>query len=308
MPNLDPKVLYEALKTDFPGAQMRLDEPMRRHTTFRIGGPVKAMFLPQSEEEAARLIQLCAQMGISPLVLGNGSNLLCSDGAMDIIVIKMKGIAQTDSMGEGKLRLGAGAMLYSAAQKALELGLGGFEFAHGIPGTVGGGVSMNAGAYGGEMAQRVVSVRAVTAEGELRVYEAGQLDFGYRHSRFEHSGETVLGADIQLYEDDPERVRALMDDLRQRRSDKQPLDRPSAGSAFKRPVGGYAAAMIDGAGLKGFGFGGACVSPKHAGFVVSDGSATCEDVLMTMRAVRDKVLEVYGVELEPEVRFIGVKF
>lgn len=308
MPNngVNGTVLLRELQKDFPDAQMRLDEPMSRHTTFRIGGPVSAMFFPTQEDEAVRLIQLCADMGVQPLVLGNGSNLLCSDGPMDIVVIKMKGLSGIDCLGAGALHVGAGAMMRSAAQTAMEKGLSGLEFAHGIPGSVGGGVVMNAGAYGGEMAQVVTSVRTVTADGTLRVYQAAQLDYGYRYSRFEKSGEIVLGADLQLSDDDPGLIRTRMDDFWQRRVDKQPLDRPSAGSTFKRPVGGYAAAMIDQAGLKGFGFGGACVSTKHAGFVVSDGTATCDDVLRTMRGVRDKVHEMFGVVLEPEVRLVGV--
>lgn len=304
--NIDGSLLLGELRKNFPAALMRADEPMSNHTTFRIGGPVRAMFFPESEEECACLIGLCARMGIEPFILGNGSNLLCSDAAMDMVVIKMRGVNDVSVGTDGLVRIGAGTLMRSAAQTALEHGLGGLEFAHGIPGTVGGGAFMNAGAYGGQMSQVIKSVRAVSADGAVRDIPESQLNYGYRSSRFEHSLETVLSVCVRLEEDDPAQIRARMDEYWAARVEKQPLDRPSAGSTFKRPVGGYAAAMIDQAGLKGFGFGGACVSEKHSGFVVSDGTATCEDVLMTMRAVREKVFKEFGVILEPEVRLIGV--
>ena len=298
--------VVKALESFVPAENIALNEPMNKHTTFRIGGNADCLLQIENAQQLSKVKNYLGKLEMPYFVLGNGSNLLCADGPMDIIAIKTKGINSVTDMGGGLLRIGGGTMMAAAARQAQRLGLAGFEFAHGIPGTVGGGVYMNAGAYGGEMAQVVKSVLVSTPEGEISRLGADELDFSYRHSRFEESGELVLEADIQLYEDDPQLINERMEDLRRRRLDKQPLDRPSAGSAFKRPKEGYAAAMIDQAGLKGFGFGGARVSEKHAGFIVTDGTASCEDVLRTMRAVQEKVYEKFGVTLQPEVRFVGV--
>ena len=298
--------VFGELRRSFPDADARFEEPMCRHTTFRIGGPVSAMFFPAGEEELLLLLQLLHRAGVSPLILGNGSNLLCSDGPMDLVAISTRSLQTVEFTDETHLRAGAGTLLRRAAEAAAERSLGGMECLHGIPGTVGGGVFMNAGAYGGEIKDVLASVRAADREGRALELTNRQLELAYRHSLLEETGGIVLSALFTLQPAPQEEIRARMEELAEKRRSKQPLDKPSAGSTFKRPREGYAAAMIDGAGLKGRGVGGARVSEKHAGFVINGGGATCEDVLATMRMVRAAVLEKYGVLLEPEVRLVGV--
>ncbi len=299
--------LTDRIRRAFPEAEIRFREPMARHTTFRIGGPVSALFLPRGEEEATEILRASHELGIRPLILGNGSNLLFSDAPMDLIVVSLRGLKTIEEKGETVLVAGAGALLRSLAEAAAERSLTGLEFAHGIPGTVGGGVYMNAGAYGGEIRDIFVSARVLTPAGRIRVKSGEELDFSYRHSRLMESGETLLSATFRLQRGEESAIRERMAELMQKRMEKQPLDKPSGGSTFKRPKEGFAAAMIDGAGLKGYGFGGARVSEKHAGFVVNEGGATAEDVLKTMRGVIRRVEEVYGVTLEPELRLVGVE-
>ena len=287
------------------GCEFLLDEPMIRHTTFKIGGPAKIFCMPENEQQAADSIKACRELDIPLFILGNGSNLLVSDeglnGAVIAFLQKMSEITREGN----RLTAKAGATLASLCRFAANEGLGGLEFAFGIPGSIGGAVFMNAGAYGGEMKDVVTSVTALFPDGEIKTVSAKDADFGYRHSAFETNGAVILSAEFELYPDDKAVIEEKMKDILGRRKDKQPLEWPSAGSAFKRPKNGFAAAMIDECGLKGFTVGGAQVSEKHAGFVINRGGATCEDVLNLLDAVKEKVFEKTGVMLEAEIKKLG---
>lgn len=295
------------LREACPALELRMEEPMAKHTSFRIGGPVKLMALPVSEEQAVQTLRLAAEAGVEPLFIGNGSNLLVADRGLDAFVIKLgENFSRFELAGESTLRVQAGALLSRTAVFAREHALTGLEFAHGIPGSVGGAVTMNAGAYGGEMADVVEEVTCARADGTLLTYRGEELGFGYRKSAFEDGDLLVLSARLALRPGETEEIRTRMEYLSVCRREKQPLEYPSAGSTFKRPIGAYAAALIDGCGLKGYTVGGAQVSEKHAGFVVNRGGATCEDVLRVMEHVRNTVLNETGFLLEPEVRILGV--
>lgn len=302
----DISALINEYKKEYPNGILRENEPMSRHTSFRIGGRVKALFTPRTAEETAFLVTLSEKLGVRSLVMGNGTNLLVNDGELDMIVIKTAdGLAEASLTADGgtEIRAGSGIMLSKLASFALENGLTGLEFAHGIPGTLGGAVSMNAGAYGGEIKDVLRSVK-VFEDGEVREYTAGECDLSYRHSRFSDTGAVILSAVLELKHGDKDEIKARMDELSAKRRKSQPLNMPSAGSTFKRPASGYAAAMIEEAGLKGQGFGGAQVSEKHAGFVVNRGGATFEDVIKTMEMIQDAVYRKNGVMLSPEVKII----
>lgn len=303
MANLD--LIVRALRAQCPELEILEHEPMRAHCSFRIGGPARALVRPASAEETAAVCRIVREGGAQPLIIGNGTNLLITDGALERIVVQMgDNMAAVTQQDATHLSAGAGIPLARLAQAALGCGLAGLEFAHGIPGSLGGAVSMNAGAYGGEMKDVVVSTRYL--DGELRLCEAhgSAHDFGYRHSAFSDTDCVLLGSTLALTPGDPADIQTRMRGLSERRRSSQPLDLPSAGSTFKRPVGGYAAALIDQAGLKGYTVGGAQVSEKHAGFVVNRGGATFDDVLRLMDDVRSAVLRTSGVELEPEVKII----
>ena len=303
MTNLDP--IVRALREQLPELEILEYEPMRAHCSFRIGGPARALVRPASAEETAAVCRIVRGGGAQPLLIGNGTNLLITDGDVDRIVVqmgeRMADVARTDAT---HLRAGAGIPLARLAQAALGYGLAGLEFAHGIPGSMGGAVCMNAGAYGGEMRQVVTEVTALYPDG-IRRFTGDQAEFAYRHSRFLEDGAVVLGAAVRLTPDDPAAIRQRMDDLMARRRASQPLEWPSAGSTFKRPEGYYAGTLIDQTGLKGLTVGGAQVSEKHAGFVINTGSATCADVRELIRRVQEAVYKAHGVRLEPEVRFVG---
>lgn len=295
--------ISEVLKTfedKFEGAQVLRNEEMKNHTSFKIGGPVKALVLPKSPEELLYLKDICVENNIRCEIIGNGTNILFSDRPEDMIVICTFGcMDKIELAGENEIFAESGALLSKIAVFAMENGLVGFEFAHGIPGTLGGAVFMNAGAYGGEMKDVIKTVKAASG-----TYTNEDCDFSYRHSRFSAGGDIILGAVIKLKRGDPEAIKGKMMELSEKRRSSQPLNMPSAGSTFKRPKEGYAAAMIQEAGLKGYTVGGAQVSEKHAGFVVNTGDATFEDVLNLMKGVQEKVEEKFGVKLEPEVRII----
>ena len=297
------KNLCRLLRETLPGLTVQEGEPMSRHCSFRIGGPAAAFARVTTESDAAALLALLRREGVPFAVIGRGSNLLVSDAGFPGAVICLSDNPDSLRREGDCVSAWAGVTLARLAAFARDQGLAGLEFAHGIPGSLGGGVLMNAGAYGGELKDVVVSVRYLDAEGALR--ETQEPGFAYRRSRFSGSGEIVLGATLRLRPDDPAAIGARMAELMEKRSASQPLDLPSAGSAFKRPATGYAAAMIDGAGCKGLTVGGAQVSEKHAGFVVNRGGATAADVCALMAEVQRRVLEKYGVELEPEVRFLG---
>lgn len=296
------ELLAKELREALPGLSLKENEPMRRHCSFRTGGPAELFAEPGTAEELAALRRFLWEKGVEPVVLGNCTNVLVPDAGLRGVVVRLgEGLERTQFYGD-MLYAEAGITLARLATLAQRRGLAGLEFAHGIPGSLGGAVVMNAGAYGGEMKDVVVSVRCLSERGEL--WETAEPGFSYRHSRFMDGGEIVVGARLRLSPGDPPAIAARMRELMEKRSASQPLDKPSAGSTFKRPAEGYAAAMIDGAGLKGFRVGGAQVSEKHAGFVVNAGNATSADVLRLMEYIQDKVEQQYGVRLEPEVRIL----
>ena len=291
------------IKTMLPELELRFNEPMSKHTSFRIGGGAEVMAFPKNPEELAKLLQVSRLLDCKTAILGAGTNVLAPDGGIPGLVICLKdaldGIRQLD---DTHIWVAAGVTMTRVAVFAAGLGLGGMEFAHGIPGTVGGGVSMNAGAYGGEIKDICQSVEAMSLDGTIRTLTCEEMEFSYRHSCLEETGDIVIGAVFRLTPKPEAEIRAQMQDLMERRKTSQPLDKPSAGSAFKRPVGGYAAALIDQAGLKGYQVGDAAVSSKHAGFAVNMGQATAEEVKQLLQEVSDKVFENSGIRLEPEVR------
>ncbi len=299
--------LTKELRCHCPTLEVREQEPMSRHTSFRIGGPARLMALPKNEAEAAEAIRTAAAWGIKPFFMGNGSNLLVADKGLEAFLIKAAdGFGGLEEGDGGIIRAGAGVLLSRAACFARDRGLTGLEFAHGIPGSIGGAVTMNAGAYGGEMADIVEKVTFLRPDGKVDLLEGPELDFSYRHSAFEDGTRLLLRAVLRLKPGDPTAIRARMEDLSARRREKQPLEYPSAGSTFKRPADGYAAALIDRCGLKGYRVGGAQVSTKHAGFIINLGGATCDDVLHVIAYVYETVLAQTGIRLEPEVRLLGV--
>ena len=296
--------LARRLERELPGLELRRGEPMSRHTTFRVGGPAELMALPEDEGQLCAAARLAAEEGVLPLPVGNGSNLLVDDAGLDGFVLKTVPKVGAITGAGNTLTAGAGATLAQLAVEAANRGLAGLEFAHGIPGSLGGAVVMNAGAYGGELCQVIAQVRALDSRGQVSELAGDACDFSYRHSRFSAGGWLILSATVELASGDPAAIRGRMEELMARRKKKQPLEYPSAGSTFKRPEGHFAAALIEGCGLKGLTVGGAQVSEKHAGFVINIGSATCRDILDLMDQVRERVFRETGVELEPEVKYV----
>jgi UDP-N-acetylmuramate dehydrogenase len=296
-------VFQQKISEFLPEIVTLFDEPMSRHTSFRIGGVAEAMVFPKTSAELSKILKMSALLDCKPVILGAGTNVLAPDAGMRGLVICLKdcldGMEQLD---ETTIRVAAGVTMTRAALFAANLGLSGLEFAHGIPGTVGGGVYMNAGAYGGEICQVCKCVDVMDQNGEITTFSREEMEFSYRHSALEDRGGIVVSATFSLVPIAPEQIREKMKELMGKRSASQPLDKPSAGSAFKRPVGGYAAALIDQAGLKGYQVGGAAISTKHAGFAVNLGDATAEDVQNLLKQVSDIVFEKSGIRLEPEVR------
>ena len=283
---------------------IRLDEPMSQHTTFKVGGPADVFVAPADADELVATVGACRRLGVPYFVLGRGSDLLVSDEGYRGVMIALDNL--TDITDDGTaLVCEAGATLESVAERACELGLAGFEFASGIPGSVGGACFMNAGAYDGCMADVLESVDVLDNDGVVRTIGVEDLELGYRASRVRTEGLVVLRARIALARGDAADVRAKMHDLTRRREEKQPLEYGSAGSTFKRPEGYFAGKLIMDAGLKGYRVGDACVSTKHAGFVVNLGHATAADVRAVIAHVQDEVERQFGVRLEPEVRFLG---
>lgn len=293
------------LERECPELELRTQEPMARHTTFRVGGPARLMAFPKDKKEIKAAVRAADQMGIVPFFLGNGSNLLVADKGVEAFVIKTGGLDQTREVNR-HLRAECGIPLSRLAVAALGRGLTGLEFAHGIPGSLGGAVVMNAGAYGGEMVQVLTAVTYLDKHGQEHTVPASECSLTYRHSMFtDHPEWLVLEAEMELEQGDAEEIRAKMEDLAQRRKSKQPLEYPSAGSTFKRPEGYFAAALIEQCGLKGLTVGGAQVSEKHAGFVINRGGATCADILKLTEQIKETVLRETGVTLELEVRTLG---
>ncbi|MBQ8803004.1 MAG: UDP-N-acetylmuramate dehydrogenase [Tyzzerella sp.] len=282
-----------------------IEEPMKKHTTFRVGGVADYFVVPQNIEEVKAIVALCRQEEMPYYILGNGSNLLVGDkGYRGVMIQIYKEMSAIEVCGES-IRVQAGALLSRVGSAALEAELHGFEFAAGIPGTMGGAVVMNAGAYGGEIKDVIIDATVLTPEGEVLVLQKDELELGYRTSVIAKKDYIVLEVNIQLEKGDREAIRARMEELKVQRVTKQPLEYPSAGSTFKRPEGYFAGKLIQDAGLRGFQVGGAAVSEKHCGFVINRGDATAADIVELMRRVSGKVMEEFGVQLEPEVKRIG---
>ncbi|MPM49149.1 UDP-N-acetylenolpyruvoylglucosamine reductase [bioreactor metagenome] len=301
--------LFSALERELeervPSLELRENEPMSAHTTFRIGGPIRLMALPKTAEEAVLAVRTAYTMGISPIFLGNGSNLLVADSGVSGFAVKATGLKKLTRQEETVIAE-SGVLLSVLASFAREHGLTGLEFAGGIPGSFGGAVTMNAGAYDGEMSKLITQTVCLTPEGELQYVIGSEHDFSYRHSAFSDGSRMILQSALVLRQGNPKEIEETMADLARRRRSSQPLDLPSAGSVFKRPKGNFAGTLIDSCGLKGTTVGGAQVSVKHAGFIVNLGGATCEDVLGLVAYIQKTVLEKTGVSLEMEIKTLGI--
>lgn len=298
------EMLRKELETILREDQILQQEPMSRHTTFRAGGPAELFLTPEADQLPGTL-NFLRERRVPVTVIGNGSNLLVGDGGIRGVVIEIGRQMDAVSIEGDCVTAQAGALLSKVAQEAYRRGLSGMEFAAGIPGTVGGAMVMNAGAYGGEMKDIVSSVKVLTPEGTLKLLEKDEMDFSYRHSCVTERGYLVLEASFALCAKEPELIRRKMDELKQKRISKQPLEYPSAGSTFKRPEGYFAGKLIMDAGLAGFSVGGAQVSEKHCGFVINRDGACAQDILAVIRHVQKTVRERFGVELEPEVKMLG---
>ena len=296
---------YDKLNNVIGKDSILIDEPMSRHTTFRVGGPADFFVTPKAKEEVRDVIRICKEAGMPYYIIGNGSNLLVSDaGYRGVIVQIYKEMNEVKVEGD-LVKAQAGALLSGIAAKALGAELSGFEFASGIPGTIGGACVMNAGAYGGEMKDVLESVTVLTGEGKIIELGRNELELGYRTSVIAKKGYIVLGAVLKLERGDGEKIKTYMDELKEKRVTKQPLEYPSAGSTFKRPEGYFAGKLIEDAGLRGFQVGGAQVSEKHCGFVINRDHAAAADIMELMRQVQIRVKENSGVDLEPEVKRLG---
>lgn len=288
-----------------PEENIFINEPMKNHTTFRIGGPADILVKPSDIEQIKNVCMACRAENEPYMIIGNGSNVLVSDDGIRGVVILLLDNYDRIRVENDIITAQAGARLSKIGAAALRGSLTGFEFACGIPGTLGGACIMNAGAYGGEMKDILLGVTAMDKDGNIREYEPHEMQLGYRTSRFAREGLIVLEARMQLQKGNQSEIEAYMKDLAARRREKQPLEYPSAGSTFKRPEGYFAGKLIMDAGLRGYSVGDACVSEKHCGFVINKGTATAEDVCTLMKNVSEKVKAEFGVELEPEVRIIG---
>ncbi len=300
----------ETVKNYYRPEQILFDEPMAKHTTFRIGGPAECYVIPDDAEQIRKTVALADEAGVPCHIIGNGSNLLVSDDGVPGIVIRMEENSweKTGTAEDGRdcFRVSAGSLFSSFAKVLCRDGYTGLEFATGIPGSIGGAVVMNAGAYGGEVKDVLVSADVLTKSGKILTVPASELDLSYRHSNIDENGYTVLSAVFAVKKsEDPEAVSGRVAELSEKRKEKQPLEYPSAGSTFKRPEGYFAGKLIDDCGLRGYRVGDAQVSEKHCGFVINRGNATAEDVMQLISAVQRKVMEQFGILLEPEVRFLG---
>jgi len=302
---LEIEKVYERLAEKIPAVRIRKNESMAKHTSFKIGGPADLMVLPSDIEELRHVLKVCKETGIDFYIMGNGTNLLVRDKGFRGVIMKIGGDYSSVSVQGEIIRAQAGILLSSLSKIALEHHLEGFEFAGGIPGSLGGAVAMNAGAYGGEIKDIVKSVTAMDLEGNLHQLSNQELNFGYRKSRIQEENWIVLEVEIQLKKGDANQILSITRDLTQRRTAKQPLHLPSAGSVFKRPANHYASKLIEDAGLKGVRVGGARVSEMHAGFIVNEDHATAQDVINLIRLIQKTVRDRFGVLLELEVKIIG---
>ncbi|HNX92578.1 MAG TPA: UDP-N-acetylmuramate dehydrogenase [Syntrophomonas sp.] len=297
--------MFEELRQQLPAEIMRENELMKYHTSFNIGGPADLMVLPHNVEEVKYVVTYCHNNAIPLLVIGRGSNLLVRDKGIRGVVMKLGSNFQEFLLQGDQIQAQAGISLYDLARNAAAASLQGLEFAEGIPGSLGGAVVMNAGAYGGEMSDVVVEVQAMDETGEIRMFKADELNYSYRRSVFQEMPCYVLTARMQLVPGDNNEINARMQEYAQKRADKQPLEMPSAGSTFKRPEGYFVGPMIEELGMKGYPYGRAQISAKHAGFIVNRGGARAEDVLALIAIVQKRVREKYGIDLQPEVRVVG---
>jgi len=303
----------ETIKHKQPDVELKLDEPLKNHTTFKVGGPVRVMIFPENATGLTEVYRILNEFGITPFILGNGSNILASDAGLDIIIIstlKLNNIEliETNDISlesQVEITVEAGALLSNVAFTAYENGLSGLEFAHGIPGTMGGAVVMNAGAYSGEIKDVIIKSTAYNVKTGVYTLTAPEHEFAYRHSVFSKSDDIVLSTVIELQKANKDSIKRKMNELSVRRRESQPLELPSSGSTFKRPKEGYAAALIEQAGLKGYINGGAQVSEKHAGFIVNRGDATFTEIMAVIEHVREVVFKRFGIELEPEIKIIS---
>ena len=297
--------MYELFKSFLGAENVLVSEPMSKHTSFKIGGPADLFLMPETHGQLRQILTVAKEYNIPLFVMGNGSNLLVGDkGIRGAVVSLYKKMNKIVVDGE-KLYAGCGALMSTVASAALSADLEGFEFASGIPGTIGGGIYMNAGAYGFELKDIVESVDYMDSEGNISQISGCDCKFGYRKSIFAEKGYIVLGCTFGLKKGNKEQIRERINDFTKRRVTKQPVEKPSAGSVFKRPEGYFAGALIEGEGLKGFSIGGAQVSEKHAGFIINKGDATAKDVLDLVEHIQKTVYEKNGVKLETEIKFVG---
>lgn len=297
-------LIKERLEKFLEADSIKYNEPMKNHTSFRVGGPVDILVTPLKVQDVISIISLCKENNINYYIMGNGTNIIVRDGGFRGVIIKLTSLNQIEVDGV-KVRAQAGALLSCVSKEALKCSLKDFEFASGIPGTVGGAVAMNAGAYGPEIKDVIESALIIDAEGIIKKLTKEQLEFSYRSSIIQKKGYIVLEAVFNLQNGDYDEIKALMEELNKRRSDKQPINYPSAGSTFKRPPGNFAGRLIEDAKLKGATIGGACVSEKHSGFIINNNNASADDVIALIKRVRAVVKEKFDVELETEVRIIG---
>lgn len=302
---LDKNHVYRMFKNIIENGKVLTDEPMRNHTSFKIGGPVDVFVIPGTVDELASSIKLCKEEELDFFVMGNGSNLIVRDKGIRGIVIKVSESLSNIKVEGSKLVAEAGALLSVVSKVALRHSLAGLEFASGIPGSLGGAIAMNAGAYGGEMKDVVNKVLCIDTNGNFVEYENMNMNFGYRQSRVQSENLIVVRVEMELKEGNYQDIKAYMDELTEKRTSKQPLNLPSAGSTFRRPEGYFAGKLIQDSGLKGLKLGGAQVSEKHSGFIVNIGNATSDDVINLIKVVQKTVSDKFGVKLETEVKIMG---
>ena len=303
--DIDIERILENIESVVANGRVMVDEPMKHHTTFKIGGPADLLVEPSSIEEVESVLKICRSEDIPVTVIGNGSNLLVRDGGIRGVVVKIAEMLSDVSVYEEKIVAEAGALMSKISSKALEHSLGGFEFASGIPGTIGGAVTMNAGAYGGEIKDYVSAVICIDSKGQVKEYSGEEMAFGYRKSLVQTEGLVVLSVEISLKRGNRDEIKSKIDDYTERRTSKQPLHLASGGSTFKRPEGHFAGKLIEDAGLRGLRHKNIQVSEKHCGFVVNLGESKAEDVLNLIGVVQKTVYDKFGIQLEPEIRIIG---
>ncbi len=298
--------LYNTIHEKLPALALEREEPLSAHTSFHIGGPAEVMAFPHSSEELAQVLSLAMHLGIHPRILGAGTNVLAPDeGIRGLVIVTRDALNTIRALSDTHIEAMAGVSMAKLALTARDMSLTGLEFAHGIPGTVGGGVYMNAGAYGGEIRQVAVRTEFMRLDGSTEIFEGEAQGFAYRSSAFQKEDGVILRTEVALEPGEKTTIHNRMLELAEKRRASQPLEYPSAGSAFKRPQGGYAAALIEQAGLKGLSVGGAAVSEKHSGFVINQGGATAADVLALLELVQERVYTNSGISLEPEIRLWG---